>query len=154
MSLDPGAPMPAFSLPTDGGAALGLADAAGKPLVIFLYAEIGSSSCSNEVRSFQALLPDFTAAGAQVWGLSPDSPERLAKFRAKEALTIDLLSDESRETISAWGFWIEKSMYGRTFMGVERATLLVAGDGRIVQVWHKVRVKGHAEEVLAAVRAL
>ncbi|TIT65064.1 MAG: peroxiredoxin, partial [Mesorhizobium sp.] len=109
---------------------------------------------TNEAISFSQLKPDFEKAGAVVIGLSPDSIKKHDKFKQKYDLTVDLVADEERKVIEAYRVWVEKTMYGRKYMGVERATFLIGKDGRIARIWRQVRVKGHAEEVLEAVRAL
>jgi thioredoxin-dependent peroxiredoxin len=150
----PGDIAPPFTLPRDGGAMVSLADHAGQKVVVFVYAEDGSPSCTNEARDFSALAPDFAAAGAAVYGLSQDPLKKHDKFIAKHGLQVPLLSDEMHQFIQAYGIWVEKQMYGKTYMGVERATFLIGADGRVAQVWHNVRVKNHAADVLAAARAL
>jgi len=149
-----GQPAPAFTLQRDGGALVSLADFAGQPIVLFVYPEDGSPSCTKESIGFSALIDDFAAHGAVVLGLSMDPVKKHNTFRDKHHLRHILLSDESRNAIDAYGLWIEKSMYGKTYMGVERATFLIGADHRIAQVWHNVRVKDHAGQVLAALRAL
>lgn len=152
--LDVGDLAPDFTLPRDGGGSFKLSDFAGKPVVVYFYPEDDTPSCTNEAIGFSQLRPEFEKAGAVVIGLSPDSVKKHDKFKAKHGLSIDLASDEERKTIEAYRLWVEKKMYGRTYMGVERATFLVGRDGRIARIWRKVRVKGHAEAVLEAVRAL
>ena len=152
--LDVGDLAPQFDLPRDGGGILSLAAYSGKPVVLYFYPQDDTTSCTQEAISFSQLKPEFEKAGAVVIGLSPDSMKKHDKFKSKYSLTIDLAADEERKAIEAYHLWVEKSMYGRKYMGVERATFLIGGDGRIARIWRKVRVKGHAEEVLAAVRAL
>ncbi len=152
--LKVGDPAPLFDLPRDGGGSLRLADFAGRPVVLYFYPQDDTPSCTNEAIGFSQLKPEFEKAGATVIGLSPDSPKKHEKFKAKHGLTLDLAADEDRKIIEAYHLWVEKQMYGRSYMGVERATFLIGPDGRIVQIWRKVRVKGHAEAVLEAVRAL
>ncbi|MDR7031864.1 peroxiredoxin [Mesorhizobium sp. BE184] len=152
--LEVGDPAPLFDLPRDGGRSLRLADFAGRPVVLYFYPQDDTSSCTNEAISFSQLKPDFEKAGATVIGLSPDSAKKHDKFKAKHGLTVALAADEDRKVVEAYRLWVEKQMYGRKYMGVERATFLIGADGRIVQIWRKVRVKGHAEAVLEAVRAL
>lgn len=145
---------PDFTLPSDGGGVFKLSDFVGKPVVLYFYPEDDTPSCTNEAISFSQLKSDFEKAGAVVVGLSPDSVKKHDKFKAKHGLEVDLASDEERKVIGAYHLWVEKKMYGRTYMGVERATFLIGREGRIAQIWRKVRVKGHAEAVLEAVRAL
>lgn len=152
--LDVGDLAPDFTLPRDGGGSFKLSDFAGKPVVVYFYPEDDTPSCTNEAIGFSQLKPEFEKAGAVVIGLSPDSVKKHDKFKAKHGLAIDLASDEERKTIEAYRLWVEKKMYGRTYMGVERATFLIGRDGRIARIWRKVRVKGHAEAVLEAVRTL
>ena len=149
-----GQPAPAFTLPRDGGGTVSLSDFAGRPVVLFVYPEDGTPGCTKEAQEFSALADDFTAAGAVLLGLSMDPVKKHDKFRDKHGLRHILLSDEQRSLIDAYGLWIEKSMYGKTYMGVERATFLIGPDHRIAQIWHNVRVKDHAAQVLAALRAL
>ena len=152
--LDVGDLAPQFDLPRDGGGTLSLAALSGKPVVLYFYPQDDTTSCTQEAISFSQLKPEFEKAGAVVIGLSPDSTKKHDKFKAKYSLTIDLAADEERKVIETYHLWVEKSMYGRKYMGVERATFLIGSDSRIARVWRKVRVKGHAEEVLEAVRAL
>ena len=152
--LDLGDPAPDFDLPRDGGGTIGLASLRGRPVVLYFYPQDDTTSCTSEAIAFSHLLPEFQKAGASVIGLSPDSAKKHDKFKAKHGLTVDLASDEDRKAIEAYHLWVEKQMYGRRYMGVERATFLIDGDGRIARIWRKVRVKGHAEEVLEAVRTL
>lgn len=152
--LDVGDLAPQFDLPRDGGGTLSLAALSGKPVVLYFYPQDDTTSCTQEAISFTQLKPEFEKAGAVVIGLSPDSTKKHDKFKAKYSLTIDLAADEERKVIETYHLWVEKSMYGRKYMGVERATFLIGRDGHIARIWRKVRVKGHAEEVLEAVRAL
>ncbi|MFE0013973.1 thioredoxin-dependent thiol peroxidase [Mesorhizobium sp. NPDC059054] len=152
--LNVGDVAPDFILPRDGGSSFKLSDFAGKPVVLYFYPQDDTPSCTNEAISFSQLKSDFEKAGAAVIGLSPDSVKKHDKFKAKHALEVDLASDEEREVIEAYHLWVEKKMYGRSYMGVERATFLIGRDGRIAHIWRKVRVKGHAEAVLEAVQAL
>lgn len=152
--LKVGDPAPLFDLPRDGGGSLRLADFAGRPVVLYFYPQDDTSSCTSEAISFSQLKPNFEKAGATVIGLSPDSAKKHDKFKAKHGLTVDLAADEDRKVVEAYRLWVEKQMYGRKYMGVERATFLIDADGRIAEIWRKVRVKGHAEAVLEAVRAL
>lgn len=152
--LQTGVKAPDFSLPRDGGDMVSLSDFAGRPLVVFFYPKASTPGCTTEAQDFTALLPEFEAAGAAVVGISKDSVKRQENFAAKQGLAVPLLSDAEAETCEAYGVWGEKQMYGKTFMGITRTTFLIGPDGSIVQVWSKVKVKGHAQEVLEAVRAL
>ncbi len=153
-SIEVGSPAPDFALPDQDGNAVHLDDFAGRLLVLYFYPKDDTSGCTAEALEFSALAGDFAAAGAAVLGVSPDPVKSHNKFRDKHALAIPLASDETKETLGAYGVWVEKSMYGRKYMGVERTTMLVDRAGRIARVWPKVKVKGHAAEVLAAVKAL
>lgn len=152
--LQTGAPAPAFRLPRDGGSDLTLADYAGKALVLYFYPKDDTSGCTREAADFDALTPAFRDAGADILGVSPDSNKSHAAFKTKHGLGLTLGSDETKEVCQAYGVWQEKSMYGRKYMGVERTTVLIGPDGLIAEIWPKVSVKGHAEAVLAAVKAL
>ncbi len=152
--MEVGSRAPDFALPDQDGHTLRLADFAGRPIVLYFYPKDDTTGCTAEALDFSALAEDFAAAGAAVVGVSPDSPKSHAKFRDKHALTIPLVSDEGKGMLEAYGVWAEKAMYGRKYMGVERTTMLVDGAGSIARIWCKVKVKGHAAEVLAAVRAL
>ena len=153
--FDVGDPMPDVVLTGADGAALRLADFAGRKLAVFFYPKDDTPGCTTENLDFSALAPDFERAGTALLGVSKDPPARHAKFAAKHALVAPLASDAEVGGLSdALGIWTEKSMYGRTYMGMERTTYLIAADGRIARVWSKVKVKGHAAEVLAAAQAL
>lgn len=154
MAIEPGNPLPDLELAGPDGTPVRLRDAVGAPFVLYFYPKDDTTGCTREAQDFSALLPAFRAAGVGLLGVSPDTPAKHAKFTAKYALTVPLASDEAHEVMEAFGVWVEKSMYGRTYMGVERATFLFAADGTLAQVWRKVRVAGHAEQVLAAARAL
>ena len=148
--LTEGSKAPALDLPTDDGGRFNLANAKG-PVVIFFYPKADTPGCTTEASDFSALKTDFDQAGATVVGVSRDPIKKLARFRAKHDLSVVLASDEGGDVTEAWGVWVEKQLYGRTYMGVERATVLIGADGRIARVWRKVSVKGHAAEVLAAI---
>ena len=122
--------------------------------MLYFYPKDDTSGCTAQALAFNALKADFGAAGADLLGVSPDSLKSHAKFREKYALDIPLASDEAKETLNAYGVWVEKSMYGRKYMGVERTTFLIGADGRIARVWRKVKVPKHADEVLQATQAL
>jgi peroxiredoxin Q/BCP len=145
---------PEFELPRDGGKTVKLADYAGKLVVLYFYPQDDTTGCTKEAIDFSQLKPEFEKAGAVVIGVSPDSAKKHDKFKTKHGLTVDLAADEERKVIDAYNLWVEKQMYGRSYMGVERATFLIGRDGRIAAIWRKVRVKGHAEAVLQAVREL
>ena len=154
MTLNPGDPAPTFSLPVTGGGTLDLAAMRGRKLVLYFYPKDDTSGCTRQAQDFQALKEAFGTADATVIGLSPDPIKSHDKFRAKYGLAFPLVSDESKAMLQAFGVWVEKSMYGRKYRGVERTTVLLDREGRISQVWRKVSVPGHAQEVLAAARAL
>jgi thioredoxin-dependent peroxiredoxin len=152
--LSPGQDAPQFELPRDGGGTLTLSALRGKAVVLYFYPKDDTSGCTAEAIDFSALKADFEKAGAVVIGMSPDSAKKHDKFKAKHSLSVDLVADEERKAIEAYGVWAEKSMYGRKYMGVERTTFLIDRDGKIARIWPKVKVPGHAAEVLEAVRAL
>lgn len=152
--LEPGQPAPDFSLPANDGKTLSLSDFAGKPLVLYFYPKDNTPGCTTEAQDFTAALSDFTDCGAAVVGVSKDSVKKHDNFIAKYDLGIDLISDEEGTLCEAYGVWVEKKNYGRTYMGIERSTFLIAADGTINTVWRKVRVKGHVDAVLTAVKAL
>jgi peroxiredoxin Q/BCP len=154
MELAIGSPAPAFSLPGPGGTDVSLSSLAGRKVVLYFYPKDDTSGCTQEAQEFNALKADFASAGAEVIGVSPDSPKSHGKFAGKYGLDLTLLSDEAKETLGAYGVWVEKSMYGRKYMGVERTTVLIDAEGRIAKVWSKVKVPDHAKEVLEAVRAM
>ena len=145
---------PDFTLPRDGGGTVSLAELAGAPVVLFFYPKDDTSGCTKESIAFSDLYAEFQALGAHVFGISKDSVAKHDKFRAKHGLSVPLLSDEGTTTCEDYGAWKEKSMYGKTYMGIERTTVLIGADGKIAQIWPKVKVAGHAEAVLAAVKAL
>lgn len=145
---------PDFTLPRDGGDRVSLSDLRPGPVVLFFYPRDDTSGCTKEAVAFSGLRSEFDAAGATVIGISKDSVASHEKFRDKHDLTVPLLSDAEDEICEAYGVWKEKTMYGKKFMGIERSTFLIDGAGRIARVWRKVKVPGHAEEVLEAVRAL
>jgi peroxiredoxin Q/BCP len=149
-----GALAPAFELPGNAGKKVSLSNFKGKKLVLYFYPKDDTSGCTAEAIDFNRLRQDFENAGAAIVGMSPDSAKSHDKFSAKYELNLQLASDETKETLQAYGVWVEKSMYGRKYMGVERATFLIGADGRIAKIWRKVKVPGHAEAVLAAAKAL
>jgi peroxiredoxin Q/BCP len=145
---------PDFKLPDDSGVSKSLKSFAGKKLVLYFYPKDDTTGCTEEAINFNALNAAFEKAGTVLAGVSPDSTASHAKFKTKHKLGFDLISDESRAMLEAYGVWVEKSMYGRKYMGVERTTFLIGADGRIAQIWPKVKISGHAAEVLAAAQAL
>jgi thioredoxin-dependent peroxiredoxin len=149
-----GAKAPAFTLQRDGGGKVSLKDFKGSNLVLYFYQKADTPGCTKEAVSFSRLSAEFATAGTAILGVSADPVSAQDKFKSKHKLAIALGSDETKRMLAAYGAWGEKSMYGRTFMGVIRKTFLIDGAGRIVQIWPKVRVPGHAEEVLTAARSL
>ena len=152
--LSPGAMAPAFTLPRDGGGSISLVDFAGRKLVLYFYPRADTSGCTKEAIDFSRLKAAFGKAGTEILGVSADPVPAQDKFKVKHKLVIALASDEKHRMLKAYGVWQEKSMYGRKFMGIVRTTVLIGSDQRIARVWPKVSVTGHAEEVLAAARAL
>ena len=151
---DVGDPMPDIALEGADGATVRPADFRGRKLVVFFYPRDDTPGCTVENKDFSALLPEFEAAGTAVLGISKDSPAKHARFAAKHSLTAPLASDADGGLSDALGVWGEKSLYGRLFMGMHRTTYLVDAEGRIARVWRKVKVNGHAAEVLEVARAL
>ena len=145
---------PDFTLPRDGGGTVTLSDLRPGKVVVYFYPKDDTSGCTLEALDFTARAADFAAAGATVIGISKDSVKAHDKFVAKHGLGVILGSDEGTSTCEDYGVWAEKSMYGKTYMGIERSTFLIDGTGRVARVWPKVKVKGHVDEVLAAVQAL
>ena len=154
VKLETGATAPQFDLPADGNGRITSADLAGRKYVLYFYPKDDTSGCTQEAIEFNGLRGDFAKAGTVVLGVSPDSGKSHDKFKAKHGLDFGLVSDEEKTLLEAYGVWVEKSMYGRKYMGVERTTVLVGADGRIARIWNKVKVPGHAAEVLAAARDL
>ncbi len=154
MTLRIGDAAPAFELPATGGAPISLAGLKGRKAVIYFYPKDDTSGCTLEAQDFQALKGEFAQAGTEVIGVSADSVASHDRFAQKYGLDFTLASDESLTMLEAYGVWVEKSMYGRKYMGVERTTVLIDRDGRIARIWPKVKVPGHAAEVLAAAQAL
>jgi thioredoxin-dependent peroxiredoxin len=152
--LKVGQKAPYFALTTDNGGRVSLEELTGKPVVLYFYPQDDTETCTAEAIDFSRLKPDFDQAGAALIGISPDSVSKHDKFKAKYKLSVDLAADEERKTIETYGLWTEKTMFGRKYMGVERATFLIGPDGKLAKIWRKVRVKGHADAVLAAVRNL
>jgi peroxiredoxin Q/BCP len=150
---DTGEIAPDFTLPRDGGTMVTLSDLRPGKVVLYFYPKDDTSGCTKEAQAFTALIGEFEAAGVTVLGISRDSVAKHEKFVAKYALGVPLLSDETGAVTEAYGVWVEKSMYGKKYMGIERATFLIDGSGKIAAVWRKVKVPGHAETVLEAARA-
>lgn len=153
-TLVPGSKAPAFDLPTDGGGRARLADFRGKTVVLYFYPKDDTSGCTREAVDFTAAASDFASAGATVVGVSKDAVASHDKFKAKHQLILTLASDADGGTVEAYGAWVEKSMYGKKYMGVDRSTFVIDAEGVIRFVWRKVKVPGHVAEVLAAVRSL
>ncbi|GAB4294190.1 MAG: peroxiredoxin [Roseovarius sp.] len=152
--LNPGDEAPDFTLPRDGGGLISLSALRPAPVVLYFYPRDDTSGCTREARDFTALAAEFEAAGARVLGVSRDSVQSHERFRDKHGLGVTLLSAADSDLCERYGVWTRKSMYGRSFFGIERTTFLIDGSGRIVRIWRKVRLPGHAEEVLGAVREL
>ncbi len=150
--MDDGSPIPDVTVTIDD-TEVSLASL-GAPLVVYFYPKDDTTGCTTEAKDFSALADAFAAAGVSVVGISKDTPASHAKFTAKHALTVRLASDVDGVACEAFGVWVEKAMYGKKYMGIERATFLFGADGTLAKAWHKVRVPGHAEAVLAAARAL
>ena len=151
MSLSQGDKAPAFSLAASGGRTVSSAALRGKPYVLYFYPKADTSGCTKEAQAFEAARAQFAARGVEIVGVSRDPVKALDKFAAKYGLAFPLASDEGGALTEAYGVWVEKSMYGRKYMGIERSTYLVGGDGVILRAWPKVKVEGHAEDVLGAV---
>ena len=149
-----GGKAPGFQLPRDGGDSVALADYAGQKLVLFFYPRADTPGCTREAIDFTRLKAAFADSGAAVLGVSADTVKTQESFRNKHQLTVPLISDEKHEMLEAYGAWGEKSMYGRTFLGILRTTILIGADGKIARIWRNVRVDGHADEVLAAVQTM
>lgn len=154
MTIEIGAVLPHLDLALPDGGRIDLASHAGRPLVLYFYPKDDTAGCTREAQDFSALLPEFKALGAAVLGVSKDPPARHAKFAAKYDLSVRLASDDTGAAVEAFGVWIEKSLYGRSYMGIDRSTFLFDAGGRLARAWRRVKVSGHAAEVLAAVKAL
>ena len=153
-NLTVGDPAPAINLPRDGGGMVDLSETKGMKVVVYFYPKDDTPGCTKEAIGFTEQAAAFAEAGAVVWGISKDSVAKHEKFRAKYELGIPLLSDEDGTVCEDYGVWVEKNMYGKKYMGIERATYLIDGDGKIAQIWRKVKVPGHVDAVLESVRAL
>jgi thioredoxin-dependent peroxiredoxin len=154
MAISVGSKAPDFSMPCDGGGTVSLADFAGRKLVIFFYPRADTPGCTRESIDFSRLKAEFRKAGTEVLGVSADPVKAQDAFKKKHDLAISLGSDPTHAMLEAYGAWGEKSMYGKKFLGILRTTLLISADGRIARIWPKVKVPGHADEVLAAAQAL
>ena len=154
MALTTGSKAPPFSLPATDGREITLDNLKGRKVVLYFYPKDDTSGCTREAQDFQALRQDFAAADTEIIGVSPDSLKSHDKFRTKYGLDFPLASDETKSMLQAYGVWVEKSMYGRKYMGVERTTLLIDREGNIARIWPKVKIPDHAREVLEAARAL
>lgn len=152
--LAEGQKAPAFRLPRDGGGVATLSDYAGRKLVLFFYPRADTPGCTREAIDFTRLADAFAQAGTVVLGISADPVKAQEKFRDKHKLGVPLISDETHEMLEAYGAWGEKSMYGKTFLGILRTTVLIGADGRVAKIWRNVRVDGHADDVLATARSL
>lgn len=152
-ALSIGDKAPAFSLPTDGGGTFALKDAKG-PVVLYFYPKDDTPGCTTEAIDFTAALPTFKKLGATIVGASKDTVAKHDKFKAKHGIDITLVADEEGSLCEAYGVWVEKKNYGRTYMGIERSTFLIDADGKIAQIWRKVRVKKHIDDVLAVTKEL
>ncbi|HRJ69026.1 MAG TPA: peroxiredoxin [Beijerinckiaceae bacterium] len=149
-----GSTAPDFTLSTDGGGSIALSKLRGRKVVLYFYPKDDTSGCTMEAKDFNALATDFAKAGTDIVGVSPDTTASHDKFKKKYGLCFPLAADPDKAMLHAYGVWVEKSMYGRKYMGVERTTVLVDAQGRIAHVWNKVKVPGHAAEVLKAAKAL
>lgn len=152
--LEAGDMAPDFILPVDDGSSLSLSSLRGRKVVLFFYPKASTPGCTTESIDFSRLKPEFDAIGVTVIGGSADSPKAQSKFKDNNGLCVPLLSDESKEMLLAYGIWVEKSNYGKKYMGIERSTFLINADGTIAKVWRKVKVNGHAQAVLDAAKAL
>ena len=152
--LNIGDTAPAFTLPRDGGEQVSLNDYAGQAVVLYFYPRDDTPGCTKEAIGFTEMAAEFAAANTVVIGASKDSVQKHDKFREKHSLGVVLVSDEESDLCETYGVWVEKNMYGKTYLGIERATFLIGPDGKIAQIWRKVKVPGHVEAVLEAARAL
>jgi thioredoxin-dependent peroxiredoxin len=149
-----GGKAPNFKLPNDGGGEVSLADFKGRKLVLYFYPRADTSGCTIEAKDFSRLAPAFARAGAAILGVSADPVPKQDKFKKKHDLSIMLASDEAKDVLKAYGVWAKKQLYGRSYMGILRNTFLIGPDSRIARIWEKVKVAGHAEEVLEAAKTL
>lgn len=151
--IKPGQPAPDFDLPGDDGQPVSLSARKGRKIVLYFYPKDDTSGCTREAMDFNGLREAFAACGTDIIGISADSVASHAKFRKKHGLAFPLVADEEHTALDAYGVWVEKSMYGRKYMGIERTTVLIGADGAILHIWPKVKVPGHAQEVLEAAQA-
>jgi peroxiredoxin Q/BCP len=154
MAVEEGDKAPAFTMPTDGGGTVKLADLTGKTVVLYFYPKDDTSGCTKEAVDFTAQLDRFKKAGALVIGVSKDTPAKHDAFKSKHKLKVLLATDETGKVCDKFGVWVQKTLYGRKYMGIDRSTFLIDGRGSVRRVWRKVKVPGHVDEVLAAVRQL
>lgn len=152
--VDDGKSAPDFNLPSDSGNNIKLSKLKGRTVVVYFYPKDDTTGCTKEAKDFSCLADEFAKAGVEVIGISPDSAASHAKFRKKYELSVQLAADEEKAAATAYGVWVEKSMYGRKYMGIERSTFLIDAKGKVAKSWRKVKVPGHADEVLAAAKAL
>ncbi|MEP1442848.1 MAG: thioredoxin-dependent thiol peroxidase [Hyphomicrobiales bacterium] len=153
MHLNEGDQAPKFSLPADNGQTVSLSDYTGEKVILYFYPKDDTPGCTKQAIGFTEKVKEFKAQGAVIIGMSPDKAAKHDKFIAKHSLAITLAADEEKETLQAYGVWVEKSMYGKKYMGVERTTFLIDESGKITQIWRKVKVPGHVDAVLEAVKA-
>ena len=154
MAVDEGLPAPDFTLDSDTGEPVTLSALKGSPVVLYFYPKDDTPGCTAQACGLRDVWDELQRKGAVVLGVSPDSPKQHVKFREKYGIPFTLLSDESHEVAEQYGTWVEKSLYGRKYMGIERATFLIDKTGTVTKVWHKVKVPGHVDEVLTALKAL
>jgi peroxiredoxin Q/BCP len=152
--LTEGDTAPDFTMPTDGGGSISLSDLKGRPVVLYFYPKDDTPGCTKEACGFRDQLPDFSAVDAEVIGVSKDTVAKHDKFKSKHELNFPLASDEDGSVCEAYGTWVEKSMYGKKYMGIDRATFLIDRDGKIAKIWRKVKVPGHVDDVLKAAKDL
>ena len=153
MSVAEGDTAPDFSMPATGGRTVSLKDYEGKPFILYFYPKADTPGCTKEACAFQESLPNFSSAGLDVIGVSPDKMKPIEKFAEKYHLTFPLASDEGHVVADKFGVWVEKSMYGRKYMGMDRSTFLIGADGKVLKAWRKVSVTNHANDVMKAVKA-
>ncbi len=154
MSIAENDKAPDFTMPASGGRSVSLASMKGKPFVLYFYPKADTPGCTKEAQAFEEALPELSAAGIDIIGVSKDPMKALDKFAEKYALTFPLASDPEGKVVEAYGAWVEKSMYGKTYMGIDRSTILVDKSGKVARIWRKVKVPGHAAEVMKAAKAL
>ncbi len=154
MALEEGEKIPAVSLDGTDGQPVALADKVGRPFVLYFYPKDDTSGCTREAQDFSALLPEFAALGAEVLGVSKDPPAKHQKFIDKYDLTVPLATDASGAAMEAFGVWVEKQLYGKRYMGIDRSTFLFDAEGKLFRMWRKVRVPGHAVDVLESIKEM